>query len=105
MPLGPFEEFLLGAARRFVRFPVEPREWEAVGVAAPPDLVEFKQRFLALVEDAATLVQQLPPVDMGCLYLDRIGRPVCPDPAGPDFPKLTRHFGSVKGAWPRIVET
>ena len=52
----------------------------------------------------AALVQQLPPVEMGCLYLSRIGKPVCPDPAAPDFPKLTRHFGSVKGAWPRIVE-
>jgi hypothetical protein len=31
-------------------------------------------------------------------------KPVCPDPASPDFAKLTRHFGSVKGAWPRIVE-
>ncbi|MCX6930772.1 MAG: hypothetical protein NT154_47350 [Verrucomicrobia bacterium] len=41
---------------------------------------------------------------MGCLYLDRTGKPVCPDPAAPDFPKLTRQFGSVKGAWPRIVE-
>jgi hypothetical protein len=43
-------------------------------------------------------------IEMGCLYLDRTGKPVCPDPAAPDFPKLTRHFGSVKGAWPRIVE-
>jgi hypothetical protein len=41
---------------------------------------------------------------VGCLYLDHTGKPICPDPAAPDFPKLTRHFGSVKGAWPRIVE-
>jgi hypothetical protein len=40
---------------------------------------------------------------VGCLYLDRAGKPVCPDPATTEFPKLTRHFGSVKGAWPRIV--
>jgi hypothetical protein len=45
-----------------------------------------------------------PDVQMGCFYLDRAGKPVCPDPAAPDFPKLTRHYGSVKGAWPRIVE-
>jgi len=24
--------------------------------------------------------------------------------ASAEFPKLTRHFGSAKGAWPRIVE-
>jgi hypothetical protein len=38
------------------------------------------------------------------LYLDATGKPVCPDPASPEFPKLTRHYGSVKGAWPHIVE-
>ena len=24
--------------------------------------------------------------------------------AAPDFSKLTRHFSTIKGAWPRIVE-
>jgi hypothetical protein len=32
------------------------------------------------------------------------GKPVCPDPATPGFTQLIRHYGSVKGAWPRIVE-
>jgi hypothetical protein len=27
---------------------------------------------------------------------------VTPDLDSPDFPKLTRHFGSVCAAWPRI---
>jgi hypothetical protein len=53
---------------------------------------------------ALELIARLPLDEVGCLYLDHTGRPVCPDPAAPDFPKLTRHFGSVKGAWPRIVE-
>ena len=39
------------------------------------------------------------------LYLDAAGKPVCPDPASPEFPKLTRHYGSVKGASPRIMES
>jgi hypothetical protein len=43
--------------------------------------------------------------ELGALYLGAAGQPVCPDPATPDFPKLTRHYGSVKGAWPRIVES
>jgi hypothetical protein len=73
-------------------------------VAPPPDLVKFKQRFLAIVDEVAALVEKLSAVEMGCLYLGRTGKPVCPDPAAPDFPKLTRHFGSIKGAWPRILE-
>lgn len=101
---GLTPEFLLDAAKRFVRFPFDLREWSAVGVAPPPDLGHFKRRFLTLVDEAAALVAKLPPLEMGCLYLDASGKPVCPDPSSPEFPKLTRHFGSVKGAWPRIVE-
>ena len=41
----------------------------------------------------------------GCLSLDAAGKPVCPYPASPGFPNLTRHFGTVKGAWPRVVES
>ncbi len=37
-------------------------------------------------------------------HLNHANQPVCPDPAAPGFAKLTRHFGSVKGAWPRILE-
>jgi hypothetical protein len=53
---------------------------------------------------ALELIARLPPDEAGCLYPDRAGKPVCPDPSTTELPKLTRHFGSVKGAWPRIVE-
>jgi hypothetical protein len=102
---GLTPEFLLDAARRFVRFPVESRQWEALGCVPPPDLAQFKQHFLKVVEEAGALVAKLPPHEVGCLYLNAAGRPVCPDPGSPEFPKLTRHFGSVKGAWPRIAES
>ena len=55
--------------------------------------------------EAESLIAKLPPEEVGCLYLDAAGKPVCPDPASPEFPKLTRHYGSIKGAWPRIVES
>ena len=45
-----------------------------------------------------------PMTDVGCFYLDSAGRPVCPNPNSPDFVKFTKHFGCVKGAWPRIVD-
>jgi hypothetical protein len=102
---GLTPEFLLDAAKRFVRFPAEPRQWDALKVAPPSDLGKFKQQFLASVNEAAALVGKLPPLEMGCLYLDAAGKPVCPDPASPEFPRLTRHFGSLKGAWPRIAES
>ena len=41
--------------------------------------------------------------EVGCLYLDGANHPVRPNPGSPVFPRLKRHFGSVKGAWPRVV--
>jgi hypothetical protein len=37
-------------------------------------------------------------------YLNEQGNPVCPDPDLAAFHSLTRHFGSIKGAWPRILQ-
>jgi len=70
----------------------------------PVTLPQLKERWLEASSAALELIARLPLNEVGCLYLDRTGKPVCPDPAGPDFPKLTRHFGSLKGAWPRIIE-
>jgi len=49
------------------------------------------------------LFNQLPPEEVGCLYLDAKNQAVTPDPASPEFSKLHRHFGSVRGAWPAIA--
>lgn len=54
--------------------------------------------------EALALMEKLPTSERGCLYLGATGHPICPDPASPDFAKLTRHYGCLKGAWPRIVE-
>ncbi len=102
---GLTPEFLLDCARRFSRFPAEPRDWARLQVTPPSDLVALKRNFLKAVGEAEAVVTQLPAGEMGCFYLDATGKPVCPDPASPGFAKLTRHFGSVKGAWPRIVES
>jgi hypothetical protein len=101
---GLTPELILDCARRFGRFPAHPDDWIALHLPPPPDLSALKKEFLDMTWDAQRIVEQLPPAEMGCFYLNAAGKPVCPDPGSPDFPKLTRHFGSVKGAWPRIVE-
>ncbi len=73
-------------------------------LAAPVDLRELRRRWMDASEAAFALIEKLPVTERGCFYLDPTGKPVCPDPASPEFPKLTRHYGSVKVAWPRIVE-
>ena len=73
-------------------------------LSEPVTLPQLKERWLEASADALELVARLPVGEVGCLYLNRAGKPVCPDPTTMEFPKLTRHFGSIKGAWPQIVE-
>jgi hypothetical protein len=62
----------------------------------PVDLRELRQRWMRAAEEALALIEKLPVTERGCLYLDAGGKPVCPDPASPEFPKLTRHY-SMRG--------
>lgn len=82
-----------------------PDQIQKVNPIEPVDLVQLKRRWLQAIAEAESLVAKLPLKELGCLYLDARGKPVCPDPAAPEFAALTRHYGSVKGAWPRIVES
>ena len=81
-----------------------PEDLVDLTLSEPVTLPQLKERWLDASSAALELIARLPPGEVGCLYLDRAGKPVCPDPATMEFPKLRRHFGSVKGAWPRIVE-
>jgi hypothetical protein len=68
----------------------------------PVDLKRLKQQWLSARERAEALFAQLPPEELGCLYLDPHFRPVTPDPTSSDFPGLIRHRGSVGGARPGL---
>ena len=80
-----------------------PEELADLTLAEPMTLVQLKERWLESSVAAIELIARLPLDEVGCLYLNAAGRPVCPDPASSEFSGLTRHFGSVKGAWPRIL--
>ena len=68
----------------------------------PLDLKKLKKRWLAAVDAARAVVTKLPPAEVGCLYLGPDLRPRTPDLNSPDFPRLTRHYGRVRGAWPTL---
>ena len=104
-------EWVLDSAFRF--FPVESDPelgwrlnfWDAatnkaLALAGRSELRDW----LDASESALELIRRLPLDEVGCLYLDARSRePVCPNPAAPDFSTHIRHYGSVKGAWPRVV--
>jgi hypothetical protein len=91
---------LLDMANRHASF--RESDLKAEMLARPVDLRELKARWLAARDGAASLVARLPEEELGCLYLGADNGPVTPDPAAADFAGLRRHFGSVRGAWPRI---
>lgn len=95
-------ELIVDMARRHAKYRQE--ELDAVRPVQPIKVRELKQVFLQAADEAEALFQRLPVAEMGCFYLDTSRRPVCPDPDAPGFAALTRHYGSIKGAWPRIVE-
>jgi hypothetical protein len=101
---GLSPEFILDCGRRFQRLPVLKHQLERIDLRVPFDPVAHRRELMAAIAEAEALVERLPVEEMGCFYLDHAGKPVCPDPTSPEFPKLTRHFGSIKGALPRIVE-
>lgn len=99
---GLTPEFILDWALRGNRF--YPEDLAEVRLEQPLDLVATKQEWFEAVQEARQLVARLPANELGCLYLDPAGRPVCPDPEAPEFSRLTRHHGRLRGPLPRIAE-
>ncbi len=93
-------DLLLDQTNRHSRY--QESDLKGENVARPVDLKELKRQWLAARERAQHLFAQLPSEELGCLYLDQENRPVTPDPGSPDFAQLTRHTGSIRGAWPKI---
>ena len=100
---GMTPEAIIHWARRNAIYRAD--ELKDLQLGVPIALPELKGRWMEASQTALDLIARLPPAELGCLYLNASNQPVCPDPAASDFPKLKRHFGSVKGAWPRIVQS
>lgn len=93
---------ILNELNRHTRY--QPEDLAEVRLRAPVSLQALKSDWLEMLRGARDLVTRLPAGDVGCLYLDERGEPVTPDPDVPDFSRLTRHFGQLKGSWPRVAE-
>ena len=96
--VNPF--MILQECQRTTHF--RPEQFLDLQLALPLDLQRWKKQWLAASREAELLLTRLPAEEVGCLYLDSTGKPVTPDPDSAEFPSLTRHFGSIRGAWPVI---
>ena len=95
-------ELILNEAIRTARYTEE--DLQRLPLSQAVSLQELKQQWLAAIGSAQEIIQKLPPKDVGCLYLDAKGQPFTPDPSSPGFAQVRRHFGSIKGAWPKFLD-
>lgn len=93
---GLTPEYIVDWAKRGTVY--QPQDLKDLRLSQPVDLKSVRRLWFEAAAEAEALFERLPPAEMGCLYLNAAGRPVRPDPGSAEFPKLTRHFGSVKGA-------
>jgi hypothetical protein len=96
---GYTPELILDQLRRHSR--INPATLEGVKLAQPADAVALKKEWLDCLQAAEALTATFPSDPLGCLYLDQNGQPAC----GETFdPAWVPHYGSVKGAWPRLAQ-
>jgi hypothetical protein len=80
---------------------INPATLGRVKLASPADAVALKTEWLNRFAVAEDLIATIPPEPIRCLYLDPSGQPA----RGEVFDSSwTPHFGSVGGAWPKIIE-
>ncbi len=98
---GYTPDFLLNQLNRNTAF--TQADIQRLDLAVPQTLSDLKRQWYAAMERAGRLLSALPAGEVGCLYLDSLqSAPVQPDPTSAAFASLQRHFGSVRGAWPKI---
>ncbi|OGV67347.1 MAG: hypothetical protein A2498_06390 [Lentisphaerae bacterium RIFOXYC12_FULL_60_16] len=94
-------EFLLDHAGRHTAY--TQADLNRLSLRLPLDLKTLKQSWLKALNEARTLIAMLPPDEIGCLYLGPNQKPMTPDTATDSFRTLTRHTGSIRGAWPTVT--
>ena len=97
---GYTPEFVLDYAGRHVAYTQE--DLDRLSLREPLDLRDLKQRWIGALDAARAIVATLPPPEVGCLYLGPDQRPLTPDATAPQFDRLKRHRGRVRGAWPTM---
>ena len=94
--------FVLDELSRNARY-YRPEELNDVRLVRPTTVQALKEKWLPMLRRARFLVESLPASEVGCLYLDGTGKVVTPVPEAAEFSGLKRHFGSLRGSWPRVV--
>jgi hypothetical protein len=95
---GLTPEYIVDMANRHSRY--RESDLKNTHLVRDVDLKALKRQWISARDEALRLFGRLPEEEVGCLYLDKDGDPVTPDPDSSDFSELIRHRGSAGGAWP-----
>jgi hypothetical protein len=93
-------ELLLDCMRR--NSIIRPEQLAGESLTRPLSPTELKEEWLALLAETEEALHSLPPLDLGCIYLDQNAE-VVRAPAPGNLDEMQRHFGSVGGSWPRVM--
>lgn len=82
---------------------IRPENLVAEATTKPLSPSELKLEWLSLLENTRNTLDSFPTADIGCVFLDDRGE-VLRRPMATNISSKRRHFGSVGGSWPRLVE-
>jgi len=94
-------ELLLDCMRR--NSIIRPEQLAGESLTRPLSPTELKEEWLTLLVETEEALLTLPAQDLGCIYLDQKAE-VVRAPAPGNLDKMQRHFGSVGGSWPRVLD-
>lgn len=93
-------EFLLDHIGRHSAY--SQSDIDRLSLREPLDATVLKKQWFAALEKAQKLAAELPPDEVGCLYLNPDQNLMTPVPEADEFATMTRHRGSVRGTWPTV---
>lgn len=86
--------------RRHSQF--SPPDLQLESLTRPIDPIRLKRDLTARFDAAEAVLRDLPADDVGCLFLDARGQVLKSVPAN-KAGRQRRHYGSVRGSWPKVV--
>ena len=94
---GLTPKLILEMADRHAIFREE--EYSALETTTSIDITDLRMQWIKAINQAGSLISQLPAKDLGCAWLDKHGNP---RNANPGNEELRPHRGSLGGAWPEV---
>lgn len=82
---------------------IRPEQLAAETLTRKITAPELKQKWLHILSYTEQALNKLTASDLGCLYLDTKGAVVDVGQVK-DFNTLVKHYGSIGGSWPQVVE-